>query len=64
MDILEKLADLHSQATIERSHYYVGASCKEAMDEIARLRRQRDDLRDMLIGIGRQATEAAKSYQR
>lgn len=63
MDIVDKLSDLHVQATTDRSHYYVGACCKEAIDEITRLRRQRDDLRDILAGIGRQAAEVAKSYR-
>jgi hypothetical protein len=38
MDILEKLVDLHKQATTEQSHYYVAACCKEAMEEISQLR--------------------------
>ena len=37
-DILEKLIDLHKQATVERSHFYVGACCREAIGEIERLR--------------------------
>jgi hypothetical protein len=39
-DILEKLADLHHQATTERSHYYVASCVNEAMVEIMRLRQQ------------------------
>ncbi len=38
-DILEKLEDLHKQATTERSHYYVALCCREARDEIIKLRR-------------------------
>lgn len=37
-DILEKLADLHKQATTENSHFYVAACVKEAIAEINRLR--------------------------
>ena len=37
-DILERLIDLHKQATTERSHYYVGKCCKDAISEIRRLR--------------------------
>ena len=37
-DILEKLVDLHKQATTENSHFYVASVCKEAMEEIAALR--------------------------
>ena len=33
-DILDKLADLHLQATTEKSHYYVAKCCKDAMSEI------------------------------
>lgn len=40
MDILDKLRDLHKQATTERSHYYVAATCLEAIQEIESLRRQ------------------------
>jgi len=38
MDIIEKLEDLHKQATVERSHYYVGSVCREAAREIDRLK--------------------------
>lgn len=38
MDIINKLLDLHKQATTERSHFYVATTCTEAMAEIARLR--------------------------
>ncbi len=33
-DILEKLKDLHEQATNERSHHYVASCCREAIAEI------------------------------
>lgn len=46
MDILDKLRDLHKQATTERSHYYVAATCLEAIQEIESLRRQ------FLEGVG------------
>ncbi len=48
MDILAKLADLHKQATTERSHYYVAGLAKQAKDEIARLQKQNDKLRSAL----------------
>lgn len=38
MDIVEKLQDLHKQATTERSHNYVAACVREAIAEIQRLR--------------------------
>ncbi len=34
MDILAKLADLHKQATTERSHYYVAGLAKQAKGEV------------------------------
>ena len=37
-DILDKLIDLHHQATKERSHNYTAACAKEAIEEIVRLR--------------------------
>lgn len=37
-DILDKLKELHTQATTERSHYYVGSCAREAIAEIERLR--------------------------
>lgn len=37
-DILERLIDLHKQATVERSHFYVAKCCQDAIQEIARLR--------------------------
>jgi hypothetical protein len=36
---------------------------KLAVDEIERLRRERDDLAAFLAGIGRQASEMTKSYK-
>lgn len=46
MDIIEKLTDLHKQATTERSHYYVASCCREAIDEIERLRKLWQDAVD------------------
>lgn len=37
MTVLKKLHELHRQATTEKSHYYVGSVCREAIDEITRL---------------------------
>ena len=33
-ELVLKLLDLHKQATVERSHYYVGSLAKEAADLI------------------------------
>jgi hypothetical protein len=37
MTIIEKLKDLHKQATTENSHFYVAKCCEEAIAEILRL---------------------------
>lgn len=37
-DILEKLEDLHKQATEDNSHFYTGKVIREAMLEIVQLR--------------------------
>lgn len=37
-DLVAKLEDLIKQATTERSHFYVAATCGEAVREIRRLR--------------------------
>lgn len=46
MDVLDKLRDLHKQATTERNHHCVAAICLEAIQEIESLRKQ------FLEGIG------------
>lgn len=38
MDLLDKIKDLHKQATEEKSHYYVGSVLKECFTEISCLR--------------------------
>lgn len=52
MNILEKLRDLHKQATTERSHFYVASCCKEAIEAI-------EDMRDAAMGV-LLSTEPAK----
>lgn len=37
-DIIDKLVDLHRQAVVERSHYYVGSVVEAAVTEITMLR--------------------------
>jgi hypothetical protein len=39
--LLEKLYDLHHQATVERSHYYVGSTLREVIAVPEDLRRGR-----------------------
>lgn len=38
MDVLDRLSDLHRQATQERSHYYTGNVIREAIMAIVELR--------------------------
>ena len=45
MDIVNKMLDLHKQATTEKSHYYVASVLKEALEEILRLRQSEAELR-------------------
>jgi hypothetical protein len=47
-DILSKLADLHKQATTERSHYYVASVVRESMVEITRSRATLRTARDLI----------------
>lgn len=51
-DILDKLVDLHRQATEEKSHFYVAECCREAINEITRLREC----------VGAQVTELPTSF--
>lgn len=46
MNILDKLVDLHIQATVERSHNYTGAVIREAIVEIDRLQLEIDRLQE------------------
>jgi hypothetical protein len=39
-DILDRLRDLHKQATVERSHYYVCRCVSDAINEITALRKR------------------------
>ena len=48
MEILERLKDLYKQATIERSHYYVATTAREAIDIIEQLRQAIVDI-DMAL---------------
>ena len=48
-DVVDKLIDLHKQATTERSHYYVASVVKEAMQEIITLRLKVGALQNELV---------------
>lgn len=47
-DILERIRDLHKQATTEKSHYYVGATLKECYTEISCLRLKLKMIRNLI----------------
>jgi hypothetical protein len=46
MSVIEKLHDLHMQATTERSHYYVASCCRDALAEIAQLRAALEEIKE------------------
>lgn len=50
MDIIDKLNDLHKQATVERSHYYVGSTVKEAATVISGQRIALEMIKATLVG--------------
>lgn len=52
-DVLHRLADLHKQATVERSHYYTGSVLIEAIGDIARLRLENQVMRTDLKEVRR-----------
>ncbi len=63
-DILDRLADLHKQATEERSHYYVGGCVRDAIDEIKRLRRTVSWLNAVVKESGAEQLRAREAQQR
>ena len=52
-NITARLEDLYKQATVERSHYYVGVTVKEAIQRIEELEAENDELRSQLGIEGR-----------
>lgn len=57
--IVERLNDLHKQATVERSHFYVGKTVKEAATEIERLRSELEKCKQGLILIRDSSSDSA-----
>ena len=47
-DILERLLDLHKQATTEQTHYYVSKCCLDSIAEIVALRLRLADAEALL----------------
>lgn len=58
MTVIKALRDLHKQATVERSHYYTGRVINEAIAEIERLTRERDEWKEKWIALGQAALAA------
>lgn len=60
MTLMQKLEDLHKQATTERSHYYAATVIEEAIAEIKRLNKGIDSaanaLTDSILVSGNDAT--------
>ena len=48
IDLIDRLEDLHKQATVERSHYYTGKCIRDAIEEIKMLRRDQAALADFV----------------
>ena len=50
-DLVKRLRSLHKQATVERSHFYVGSCAKDAIHCIEELEAQNKRLNDLLDDI-------------
>lgn len=51
MSLVEKLKDLIIQATHERSHYYVRSVCVESINEIERLQKDNEQMKEVLTEL-------------
>jgi hypothetical protein len=50
-DLMKRLCSLYKQATVERSHFYVGSCAKDAMHRIEELEAESKTLRSMVAGV-------------
>jgi hypothetical protein len=50
-DLVRRLQSLHKQATVERSHFYVGSCAEDAMHRIEELEAESKTLRSMVAGV-------------
>ena len=68
MDIKDRLLGLHEQATKERSHFYVGKCCQDAIDELDRLKADKECLEDLLdsnvSSLGKQLADLGRERNR
>jgi hypothetical protein len=51
-ELLSNLHDLHKQATVERSHYYVGRIVKQCIESIESSERNLKGRDDFIVGQG------------
>lgn len=61
-ELINKLTDLHKQATEERSHFYTGSVIRESIAEIKRLEAECAELKEHLSDWSKSRVEAAE-YQ-
>jgi purine nucleoside phosphorylase len=50
-DLMKRLQSLHKQATVERSHFYVGSCAEDAMHRIEELEAESKTLRSMVADV-------------
>ena len=50
-DLMKRLCSLYKQATVERSHFYVGSCAKDAMHRIEELEAESKTLRSMVADV-------------
>ena len=50
-DLMKRLCSLHKQATVERSHFYVGSCAEDAMHRIKELEAESKTLRSMVADV-------------
>ena len=53
--LVERLRDLHKQATTEKSHFYVAACCRDSISAIEAQRERIERLEGALVAIGNAA---------
>lgn len=55
-DLMERLHDLHKQATVERSHYYVGKCVADAIHRIEELEAEKMTNTTLFLGLAKVST--------
>ena len=62
-DLLKRLCSLHKQATVERSHFYVGSCAKDAMHRIEELETRKYHDAWLEVEIAELEAKLAKAMQ-